>query len=216
MSKVCALELKNVSTLEEGMKFKNYKKLCEFLNIEPSSGNTKISQINMINNYYEIIRDGSMIIIGCKRSYKKDTNKVMIRNRTNDSQFEVDSDDIFKSGIYKIQNKDGIYIGKTINFSSRYIEHRMGKNSNRASISTTDMLKNEGVFTSLFVLDVYDNQLLLECEGYVIEYYKEIYGDFCINMCSSSPISKKYIKTIAVPDYKYEEAIKLLMDNGIL
>lgn len=54
----------NVETLEEGNVYKNYKELCDSLNIKPKTGNSKISQMKEIQRYCIIKREGNKLKVG--------------------------------------------------------------------------------------------------------------------------------------------------------
>lgn len=53
----------NISNLEVGMTFKNYKTLCEFLGVEPKRGDSKKAQIKTFKQYFDFETQGHKIII---------------------------------------------------------------------------------------------------------------------------------------------------------
>lgn len=53
----------DLSTLKQGMVFKNYKDLCNFLNIKPTGGKVKEGVLNEIGRFAEFHKAGNKIVI---------------------------------------------------------------------------------------------------------------------------------------------------------
>jgi hypothetical protein len=53
----------NLSKLEKGFKYKNYKQLCQILNEKPRTGNAKIAQLKEWERYFSYEKEGNKMII---------------------------------------------------------------------------------------------------------------------------------------------------------
>lgn len=56
-------KLKNINKLKEGMVFKNYKELCDFLSEPVKSGKSKVAQLSMWESYFEFEKEKYQIKI---------------------------------------------------------------------------------------------------------------------------------------------------------
>ena len=56
------LEL-DTSKIEEGMLIKNYKELCELLNLKITTGKSKQIQMREIERYMDLLKDGNSYVV---------------------------------------------------------------------------------------------------------------------------------------------------------
>lgn len=214
----------NIDNLAEGLVIKNYKELIALLGEEVKSGNAKIRQIKDLEQYCQYHKEGNKFII--EKIYKNPIvrNLGLTIGRVNGNwkeynQFKVDYNNRENIGVYYILKDKDIYIGSTINgFRTRFKEHYHGYDERMQH--TYKLLQNGGEFFILHDMQgIEDEALVRMVENEYIQYF--------INKTAYSVINKKEkaysitekklkYKSIKIREGKYEQAIQLLMDNGLL
>ena len=79
----------NIENLEEGMEVKNYKKLCELLELPVKNGKARKTQIKEIERHMKYNTNGHKIII--EKIYSQPKEKVDNRSLGNNSLFGIES-----------------------------------------------------------------------------------------------------------------------------
>ena len=79
----------NIENLEEGMEVKNYKKLCELLELPVKTSNSKKSQMKELERYVDFEQKGQKIII--QEIYSQPKEKIDNRSLGNNSLFGIES-----------------------------------------------------------------------------------------------------------------------------
>ena len=151
-------------------------------------------------------------------AYKCNTILFINPNYNKIDNFKVDYDKRNNKGIYYICDGLNIYIGSTINFRKRFLDHWNGENFMK---HTYDLLHNGGEFNILYdMTNIDDVELIRMVENEYIQYFKE-YTDFNVinhmNEASwkgKNTYKQKY-KRIKIKSEDYEKVLKLLEDNGI-
>lgn len=146
-------------------------------------------------------------------------NKKTLRNPC----FKVDAEEAYRPGVYKIENRDYIYIGSTrVSLAGRFLQHYHNEGGSHSK--TYNVLHNYGDFTCLEsfgycdIEDV-DEQDLRDCEAKYIWLFKNNTDKIFLNEILPENFSKKKDKdyqTIKIPNCLYENAVKCLYDNGYL
>jgi hypothetical protein len=226
----------NIENLKVGMKFKNYKELCETLGEKTKSGASKRSQVDKWEDYFEFKRQKFKYII--TKIYDSDQIKLNKKikqadrhfiNRKQKKQFKVDLDNYFKAGVYSITLNNQVYIGSTKCFSRRYKVHYGDKNNNP---NTYKMLQEGATFQILWICenppsDEYElRKILLKKEKELIIQYENDNSYLVENKVypfgSKKPIiwvklkKGNNTKVIRVPKDKYKQAVEILKQNNIL
>lgn len=152
------MNIEKLAKLHEGQVFKNYKELCNFLNIKYCGGNSKKIVISYILNYFEIVRDGNKIVIGKNLNKNIVTQRVTKQNKYLHcyKNFNIDLSKKNFIGVYCITLKNEIYIGSTItSLGTRYLQHK--NNNGGKSEKTYSMIKSGGIFSALSIYDPSQN-----------------------------------------------------------
>ena len=134
----------------------------------------------------------------------------------------ISKEDEHKSGVYKIQLDNDIYIGQTNDFKRRFYQHYYGQNIRYKGFGadTEKLLKNGGTFEVLEFENNIEQRLLKE--NYWVQYYnKNGYNilnteKLLSNKNSLQKRNKPNTKCIKVLTKNYNEAIQLLKDKGLL
>jgi len=213
--------------LEVGKYYKNLKEICAKTGIEyKDNNNGRKAIIKQIERFYLLERDGN----GYWIKEKYDVPKDKIDNRKNNSghhrkkyysNFNISEENENKIGIYTIILDKKIYIGSTIvSFRHRFKEHIKFNNS----LPTKYMLENDAKFSILEICDGLDEPMIREIENQYIQEYKDDENWNVVNKRDAWSIRKifkvkkikmKY-KTIKIKQDNYEDAIKLLINNGLI
>lgn len=125
----------------------------------------------------------------------------------NFKQLNLSLENMHKSGVYKIESKDEIYIGQTNNFYSRFIQHWKGYSKNGSD--TSGLLKRGGVFSVIELEN--DKVKRLSRETFWINKFREDPKYKCIN--KSTGRDKKVRFKVSIIDA--EEVTELLKEKGI-
>ena len=129
-------------------------------------------------------------------------------------QFLLQKEDWYKTGVYKIQFENKVYIGSTKNFRKRYIQHL--KIDEKGLPCVYELLKeNKHVFE---ILELVGEEKELEIrEQYWLDKYAQSERYEVINQRRAKaikPISESVNRIIRISKKEYEYAVKLLKDNG--
>lgn len=212
-----------IENLTEGMEIKNYKELCNILNIKTKAGNSKKSQLKELERYCNYIKEGNRFII--KEIYKdpkikEDGRKTNNLGKYKDyKNFKVDNKNYFSKGVYCIVNKNNIYIGSTNrSFRERFLEHY--NNYQHSMDHTQNLLLSGGIFKIIEVMNNSNEKVIRLKEQYYINKYLKDNGYNLINKekeigykGKTKPIEYKNIK---VAESNYSKAIELLKENNLL
>lgn len=193
-----------------------YQDFCEITNIEPLLKMQKTRQIKEFGNYMDIsCKNNKVKII---KIYNEDEIKPKIKSYHNDTvnKFKISPEDKYKSGIYKIQLDNDVYIGQTNNFIKRFYQHNAKlSNMNR---TTKPLLDNGATMEILEFEDDLEKRLLKESK-YTIEYKLKgfnVLNDFTriVKEDYSRKGREKFI-TIKIKFKELDYVINLLNNNNI-
>ena len=206
-----------IENLKVGQIIKNYKELCNILEIKVSAGNSKKKQLNELERYCKYHKDKNKFII----DGIYDTPLPKINNNFKDfKNLHITIDQYNKKGVYKIIQDDKIYIGSTVvGFRKRFIGHKQGSGY---PLPTRDMLYNGGIFKIIWIAPKgATEEKIRKTEEFYIKYYKNSKDWNCVNNNDGcNLLTKKSIKPIKYKNIKvnekdYNRAIKILLDNNI-
>ena len=124
-------------------------------------------------------------------------------------------------GVYRIINYDTkeVYIGSTIDgFRMRFLRHNRG---DKGMKHTYDLLHNGGVFEIISDMTGYDEISIRKAEQHFIDEYSNDDNYNIINhrdevTYKGKRKNKKVYKNIKIEADKYEQAIELLIKNGLI
>lgn len=213
-----------------GDKFPTKNSLLSKMGYPKSSGNVRLSHLKDAKRYvnfentnklYRGKSTGEIIITEIYETAlpKKDgridntENKQFFLN--NNCNFLISINNMHKSGIYKIQYNNIIYIGQTKDFQIRYCQHKNGSNIQSLSYDTSKLLTKGGTFE---ILELEDNkQKRLEKEAKWILAYKNNPDFYCVNGNNGFDCNKNKTnwKIIKVQQQDYNNIIDYLKENNI-
>lgn len=197
----------------------SYRELTNFLELPYLRGNSKDEQLSELSKICKIEKD--------KTKYKiTEIYDEIIDDNRRKSHFSeltnISKEDEHKSGVYKIQLDNDIYIGQTNDFKRRFYQHYYGQNIRYKGFGTDTekLLRNGGSFEVLEFEDNIEQRLLKE--NYWVQYYSQ--NGYNIlntekllsNKNSRKKRNKPKTKCIKVLTKNYNEAIQLLKDKGLL
>jgi hypothetical protein len=193
-----------------------YQEFCELTKVEPLLKMQKTRQMKTFSLYMKLVWKNNKVKI--IEIYSEDKIKPKVKSYHDDTttKFNINPLDKNKSGIYKIQLNDTIYIGQTNNFIKRYYQHNA--KLNRMNKVTKPLLEQGGVMEVIEFEDDLENRLLKESK-YTIEY--KLSGFNVLNDLTRivkkdySKENKKRLITIKVRLEDANNALKLLNDNDI-
>ena len=158
-------------------------------------------------------RNTLYILEKCDPVERINPNYLIIKN------FNVDYSKRSNKGIYYIIKDNDIYIGSTIDFRKRFIQHWYGKDKDMNH--TYNLLHSGGTFNILYdMTNIEDIELMRMVENEYIQYFKE-YTDFNVinHMNEATWKGKNYkqrkYRNIKIKIEDYDNALKLLEENGI-
>ena len=132
--------------------------------------------------------------------------------------FNVDYSKRNNKGIYYIIKDNDIYIGSSVKFRKRFIQHWNGES--KEMNHTYDLLHNGGTFNILYdMTDIEDVELIRMVENEYIQYFKT-HTDFnVINHMNEvnwkGKNHKQKYKNIKIKIEDYKLALKILKEQGI-
>lgn len=208
------------------MVIKNYKELCCLLEIEPTTSNSKKAQMKELSRFCSSHKEGQKIIID--EIYEIPLPPVENKRNTGNfkkyGQLDIPTEKQNNGGVYMIQLYNRVYIGSTINFRQRFMQHLY--NQNNIMPHTQTLLKKGGKMTILHDMgNVEDKPLLRMVEYEYIKYFRDNSGFIMVNG-NVDPISfdkyykinkrekQKYVK-FKVREEDWEEVVLLLKERGI-
>lgn len=206
------------------MVVKNYPELCELLGEEIKTSNSKKAQLKKWSSYFSWDKNGHKYTI--KEIYD---NPLPVEDgryngnargtiRVKDKSFDVSIENAHKPGVYKIENKEYIYIGSTIHYlTGRFGNHISNSGGNHTK--TQEVLKNGGTFTCLQSFENgTDEATIRECEAEYIRKYRntdKILLNDKIPEVFSQEEQIKY-KKISIPEQYLDDIENILTDAGYL
>ncbi|KQC91222.1 hypothetical protein AM596_15810 [Clostridium perfringens CP4] len=209
-----------IENLTEGMEIKNYKELCNILNIKVSDGNSKKKQLNELERYCSYHRNGFKYIIDEIFEIPKPKANILRPNKKgellrNIKGFNVSKENVHSKGVYKIELDNYIYIGSTITgFRKRFLQHY--SLCSPLMKHTYNLLHNGGVFSILENMDDKEEQeIRLEEQQYINKYLLDP-KYIVVNKENAFNRGRIKYKNIKVPKINYEKAINLLRENNLL
>ena len=197
----------------------NYWELTNFLELPYLRGYSKDKQLNELSKICKIEKN--------KTRYKiTEIYDEIIDDNRRKSHFSeltnISKEDEHKSGVYKIQLDNDIYIGQTNDFKRRFYQHYYSQNIRYKGFGadTEKLLRNGGSFEVLEFEDNVEQRLLKE--NYWVQYYSQ--NGYNIlntekllsNKNSRQKRNKPNTKCIKVLAKNYNKAIQLLKDKGLL
>ena len=171
----------NINKLEANKIYKNYKKLCNVLNVNVKGGKSKQLQIIDMKRYFKYHNEGNKFIIDEIYPEPKEKIKINIDNRGKSEgsrnnnrkefpNFLISLEDEVKIGVYKITLDKDVYIGSTISsFRHRFIQHNF---KNNPIPNIFNMLKNEATFEIVEICEEMTEPEIRELENKYINEYK--------------------------------------------
>lgn len=207
-------ELKKICDNKEEL---SYSKLCKRINIKEFSGNSKIKQMAELKTVckYEKYKTKYKIIEIYKEPLKYIDGR-WVDNRND--LFNVNIENKHKSGIYKIQLNNIIYIGQTVDFKNRYTQHYT--NPNGFCKNTQKLLKQGAIFSIIEIIEDKEKRLKKELE--YIEKYSNDENYICINeknnynkLNKKKKARKQKYKKIKIKEEDYDKIIDFLNKENI-
>lgn len=204
-------ELKKICDNKEEL---SYSKLCKRIGIKEFGGNSKIKQMAELKT---VCKYEKYKIIEIYKEPLKYIDGRWVDNRND--LFIVDAENKHKSGIYKIQLNNIIYIGQTIDFKNRYTQHYT--NPTGFCKNTQKLLKQGATFSIIEIVEDKEERLKKELE--YIEKYSNDENYICINEKNNynklnkkkKAIKQKY-KKIRIKEEDYDKAISILKAQGVI
>lgn len=208
----------NTSNLRIGQVIKNYKELCALLGEEVKTGKSKQLQIDNMKRFFEWEKAGQKFII--TDIYDTPLPKVDGRSSGNYragiiNTYNVPKTLSHKTGVYKIQKNNLVYIGSTkVGFRERYTQHCRESSCMK---HTRNLLKNGGKYSIIWIANNNDTeQDIRKKEQYYLELYRS-HGYTIINKEEVLAMDKAKVRTknIKVKKEDYNKAIQILNDQNI-
>lgn len=207
-------ELKKICDNKEEL---SYSKLCKRINIKELSGNSKIKQIRELSGICKFTKEKNKYKF--EEIYKEPLKYIdgrWVDNRND--LFNVNIENKHKSGIYKIQLNNIIYIGQTVDFKNRYTQHYT--NPNGFCKNTQKLLKHGAIFSIIEIIEDKEKRLKKELE--YIEKYSNDENYICINEKNNynkpnknkKAVKQKY-KKIKIKEEDYSKIINFLNKENI-
>ena len=204
----------------------NYRELTNYLELPYLRGNAKETQLNYLSKliYYEKNKNKYKFIKLV--NYVNDDCVIIEDNHiyvSRDSVFtrlsNIPKKDEHKSGIYKIQLGNDIYIGQTKDFKQRFKEHYYGANKYVGfGADTQSLLRNGGTFEVLEFEENKINRLLSESNW--VQYYINkgfnVINTTTVLSTKESQNKKSLSKYIIISKENYQKAITVLKEHNLL
>jgi len=208
----------NINNLEIGMTFKNYKELCETLDIEIMQGNSKITQLKEIRRYIRLDKISGTQKFIINDIYNVSLDKVDIRQQGNNKM--QDTEDIYLLILNHLAkcNEDIIFLSKSILYKAlnminnkyNHYKYNTKEMSEMYKIPEDDIVSYFMSSDSLLkrkitnALKMFDNKSVAKVnEIYVIVYASKD------NRCNQSHIPTNHKESRLI--YKSEYAVLELM-----
>ena len=198
--------------------YKNWKEICEAMNWATTGGNTKVRYLKQLDSICKYHKEGNKIVIDEIFAEPKEIEDKRKNSKGKEPkyypQFLLQKEDWYKSGVYKIQFENKVYIGSTNNFRRRYIQHF--SKDKECQPYVYELLKEEKHVFELLELVGEEKELEIR-EQYWLDKYIQLEEYEVVNqkrVKAIKPISESVNRIIRISKEEYEEAVKLLKDNG--
>lgn len=157
-------------------------------------------------------RNTLYILEKCDPVERINPNYLIIKN------FNVDYSKRNNKGIYYIIKDNDIYIGSTVDFRKRFIQHWNGESKEMKH--TYNLLHSGGTFNILYdMTDIEDIELIRMVENEYIQYFKAQTDFNVINHVDGATWKgknyKQKYKNIKIKIEDYKLALKILKEQGI-
>ena len=157
-------------------------------------------------------RNTLYILEECDPVERINPNYLIIKN------FNVDYSKRNNKGIYYIIKDNDIYIGSTVDFRKRFIQHWNGESKEMKH--TYNLLHSGGTFNILYdMTDIEDIELIRMVENEYIQYFKAQTDFNVINHVDGANWKgknyKQKYKNIKIKIEDYKLALKILKEQGI-
>ena len=216
--------------------YKNYKEICAAMDWNPICGNYKKARLKDLSSMCKYHKEGQKIVIDEiyenpieKNDNRKNNGRHSTKQNFPNYNIEREYDDDI--GVYRIINYDTkeVYIGSTIlGFRKRFLQHNEG--TCKQMKHTYDLLHNGGVFEIVSDMTGYDEISIRKAEQHFIDEYSNDDNYNIINhrdevnykgkmnkkKVTYKNKNKKLYKNIKIEADKYEQAIELLIKNGLI
>lgn len=217
--------------LKEGMVFKNYRRLCEFMDWEIVSGNSKKAQLRKLDCLCKYRKEGQNIIIMKVFEKPKEPYKRLEKYTLITGAFGIPHEKGSSIGVYIISNDEKTYIGSTASsFRKRFLSH--WSNDNKLQLKTYDLLHNKGTFRILEEMNGCSEIEIREMEEKYIKLYSENKNINLINVRETTHTNRprqnkkskqdkkskklKSLYKIKVLSKNYDKVVELLKENNLI
>ena len=197
--------------------YKNYKELCKAMEWEEKACNSRVSQLKELGSLCEYHKEGNKFVID-----EVFENPIPIKDGrggkqpSNFPQFKINEDKWYNKGVYMIKLDNQVYIGSTVNFRNRFMQHLRGDLDYMKH--TYELLNNGGEFFILHDMsDIEDIELIRQVEEeYILFYTHETDYDVTNRRMGTFATKEPKIKykSIRVEEEHYEEILELLKERG--
>lgn len=194
----------------ENKEMLNYKQLCNRLEIDELTGNSKLKQLKELSGILKYKRIGQKYLITelCdKENYIPVLEKEF---RERNPHFNIEKKYKNECGIYKIELGNEIYIGKSVNLYKRYEQHRYN-----SSTTGNRLLSNGGVMTLIQLCNNMSDKDVLKLEEFYIKFYSSLKCVKCVNKDFNILNSRRNNFTFEISNNDYEKVTTLLNENNI-
>lgn len=217
-SNIINLDYNELGKIYSNEELLNYKEFCKRLNIKECAGNSKTKQLRELMGVCKFERIGQKykIIEIYEEPLEYFDNR---KKKGRDDLLNISIEDKNKSGIYKIQLNNIIYIGQTSNFSNRFYQH--ANNSNGFCKNTQKLLKQGAIFSIIEIVEDKEERINKELE--YIEMYSNDENYIFINEKNNynkpnknkKSVKQKY-KKIKTKEEDYDKVISILKAQGVI
>lgn len=193
-----------------------YAQMCEIFGSEQKKGTcSRNSQLKEWEAMCKIDKPckGKYVILEIYEEQKE-----IVDNRRNNgnlkyyTQLKVPKEDWHKSGVYKIQFENKVYIGSTKNFRNRYKKHL--KKDKKELPHVWELLKKDScTFEVLEIIE--DKEKLLTKEQYYLDLYLNNNDFIVVNKQRAVKKEVEPIKHIKVYSRDYEKIAEFCRNNNI-
>ena len=199
--------------------YKSWRQVCEAMNWSTTGGDTKVKYLKILDSMCKYYKEGNKYVITEIFAKPKEIEDKRKNNKGGKEpkyypQFLLQKEDWYKSGVYKIQFENRVYIGSTNNFRRRYIQHL--NSDEECQPYVYELLKEEKHMFELLELAGEEKELEIR-EQYWLDRYTQLEEYEIINqkrVKAIKPISEPVNRIIRISKEEYEEAVKLLKENG--
>ena len=197
--------------------YKNYKEICVVMGWKITNGSGKKRHLKLLNSLCKYHKEGNKFVID-----EVFENPIPIKDGrggkqpSNFPQFKINEDKWYNKGVYMIKLDNQVYIGSTVNFRNRFMQHLRGDLDYMKH--TYELLNNGGEFFILHDMsDIEDIELIRQVEEeYILFYTHETDYDVTNRRMGTFATKEPKIKykSIRVEEEHYEEILELLKERG--